>query len=72
MKDNTPKCAFSTGIDDSLTCSQDGDFDAFGFPEEKCSYFPCEKYKKLVKELGEGAVHPFLVESGTITDEQEA
>lgn len=40
-------CYFSTGICETLTCSVDGKFDEFGYQKNKCSKFPCDKYKKL-------------------------
>jgi DNA polymerase III sliding clamp (beta) subunit (PCNA family) len=44
------KCSFSTGIDDSLTCSKSG-FCDLGFPLEDCPEYPCEKHKELKEDL---------------------
>jgi len=45
------KCYFSSGIDESLTCSKDGRFDNNGFPIIDCPKFPCDKYKDLVYKV---------------------
>lgn len=50
-KPDTKKCYFSSGIDESLTCCLDGKFDQMGFPINDCPHFPCEYYKKFVKEI---------------------
>ena len=41
------KCTFSTDISETLSCSRDGKFDYYGFPEVVCELFPCEKYNKI-------------------------
>ena len=46
-------CCFSTDISDKLSCSQDGEFDDYGFPISKCPQFPCAKYKELRQKIGE-------------------
>jgi len=45
------KCYFSTGIDESLTCCKNGDFDFYGFPNKMCELYPCKKYIELNNEL---------------------
>lgn len=45
------KCYFSTGIDESITCCLDGDFDCNGFPIDPCPKFPCEKYNDIIKKI---------------------
>ena len=47
------KCYFSTDISDKLSCSQDGEFDDYGFPISKCPQFPCAKYKELRQKIVE-------------------
>ena len=47
------RCCFSTDISDELSCSQDGQFDYYGFPIKKCPQFPCAKYKELRQKIME-------------------
>lgn len=47
------RCCFSTDITEQLSCSKDGKFDEYGFPINKCSQFPCEKYEHLRKKVEE-------------------
>lgn len=43
-------CTFSTSIADELTCSEDGEFDDYGFPVNTCPLFPCEKYQRVLSK----------------------
>ena len=36
-------CVFSTGICETLTCSYNGRFDYYGYPDKQCWYIPCKK-----------------------------
>ena len=42
MSEHKEGCFFSSGIDDSITCSKDGVFDDLGFPVNSCDDFPCK------------------------------
>ena len=46
-----PKCYFTTDISEELSCCSDGNFDSYGFPENICEQYPCEKFKKLCKDI---------------------
>ena len=45
------RCCFSTDITDEISCSQDGEFDYYGFPINMCQQFPCAKYKELRQKI---------------------
>lgn len=46
-----PKCYFSTGICETLTCCKDGDFDFYGYPVNDCPDYPCMYIKRVRLEL---------------------
>lgn len=45
-------CYFSTGIDESITCSKVRNFDFNGLELHVCKHFPCEKVKEINKKFG--------------------
>ncbi len=47
---NERECYFTTDISESLSCSLNDDFDHNGLPESECPFFPCDKYKEIVKQ----------------------
>ena len=50
MSEHKEGCFFSSGIDDSITCSKDGVFDDLGFPVNSCDDFPCNVIIDLTRK----------------------
>ena len=50
LEQQVKTCTFSTNIADELTCSEDGNFDDYGFPVNICPFFPCERYQRLLSK----------------------
>ena len=49
MKAN--KCHFSTDITETLSCCLDRKFDEWGFAENICPEYPCDKYNQIVIDI---------------------
>ena len=50
MSEVKQECVFSSGIDESITCSKDGVFDDLGYPVNPCDKFPCVEITALTRE----------------------
>jgi len=48
---NHKKCFFTTNIADGLECSPKNNFDDYGFPKTPCPKYPCEKRKKIDRNI---------------------
>lgn len=45
------KCYFTSDISETLSCCKDGNFDDYGFAENICPAYPCDKYKQIVADI---------------------